>query len=50
MNNNFNSIKTRLQRIQKTNNGYIIYRFSSTNKYIINLNLNTRKIELRKSI
>jgi hypothetical protein len=49
MSNDLTDINTKLQRIKKSSKGYIIYRSSSTNKYIINLNLNTRNIELRKS-
>jgi len=50
MNKKFTDIKTGLDRIRKSINGYIIYRFSSQNRYQVNLNLTTNKIELKRSI
>jgi aspartyl aminopeptidase len=50
MNNNFNNIQSTLKEIKKSVNGYTVYRYNSSNKYIINLNLITNQIELKKSI
>ncbi len=50
MNNNFNNIKSTLKEIKKSVNGYTVYRVNSSNKYMINLNLITNQIEIKKSI
>ena len=50
MNKKFTDIKTGLDRIRKSINGYIIYRFGSQNRYQVNLNLTTNQIELKRSI
>jgi hypothetical protein len=50
MNKNYNGIKTGLHRIYKSINCYVVYRQNSNNKYIINLNLNSNQIELKRSI
>ena len=49
---NFPNIETRLHHIRKTINGYsfICRRNNSNNKYKINLNLITNKIEINRSI
>jgi hypothetical protein len=50
MNKNFNNIETKLNEIIKSINGYTIYRSNSKNKYIINLNLITNQIKIKRSI
>jgi hypothetical protein len=50
MSKNFTDIKTGLDRIFRSINGYNIYRINSNNKFIISLNLTTNQIELKKSI
>jgi hypothetical protein len=50
MNTKFTDIKTKLDRIYKSINGYIIYRHNSNNKFIIDLNLITNQIEIKRSI
>jgi hypothetical protein len=51
MNNNFTDIKTRIDHIRKSVNGYIFYRYgNSNNKYQFNLNLITNQIEIKQSI
>jgi hypothetical protein len=50
MNKKFADIKTGLNRISKSINGYIIYRRNSKNKFIISLNLITKKFEIKRSI
>jgi len=48
--NNFTDINTSLNEVKKSINGYIFYRKKSKNKFIINLNLNTNQIEIKRSI
>ncbi len=50
MNKNFQDIKTSLNKIRKSINGYSFYILNSTNNYIINLNLITHQIEIKRSI
>ena len=50
MDNNFTDIKTRLDHIRKSLNGYTIHRFNSNYKYMIHLNLINNQIELKRSI
>lgn len=50
MNKNFTDIKTGLHRIYKSINGYIIYRYNSNNKFIIDLDLITNQIEIKRNI
>jgi hypothetical protein len=47
---NYNGIKTTLNEIRKSINGYIIYRHNSNNRYITKFNLNTNQIELKRRI
>jgi uncharacterized FlaG/YvyC family protein len=50
INNDLTDINTSLNKIRKSINGYIIYRLNSKNKFIICLNLITKKIEIKRSI
>jgi hypothetical protein len=50
MSKNLTDIKTGLEHIRKSINGYAIYRFNSKNKYKITLNLITNQIEINRSI
>jgi hypothetical protein len=49
MDNNFTDIKTRLDHIRKSLNGYSIYRFNSNKKYMIHLNLANNQIEFKEA-
>jgi len=50
MSKNLTDIKTRLNYISKSINGYIIYRSNSNNRFIISINMHTNQIELKRSI
>jgi hypothetical protein len=50
MSNYFLDIRTKLNHISKTINGYTIYRSDSNNKYQLNLNLFTNQIEIKRSV
>ena len=50
MSKNLTNIKTRLNYISKSINGYIIYRSNSNNRFIISINMHTNQIELKRSI
>jgi hypothetical protein len=43
-------IKTFHDRVRKTPNGYSIYRKTTKKKYIVNLNLINKKIEIKRSL
>ena len=46
----FNNFKTILKNILKTWNGYIIYRYNLSNRWIINININDNQIEIKEKI
>ena len=48
--NNLNNIKTILNYINKSIDGYNIYRSNSNNRFMINININTNQIELKRNI
>ena len=47
---NFLKSGTKLKQIEKSINGYSIYRFDTKNKWIIKININDRQIEVKRSI
>jgi hypothetical protein len=46
----FNNFKTTLKNILKTWNGFIIYRYNLSNRWIINININNNQIEIKEKI